>query len=173
MIQAPDPFFTNDAIGFIKLMGTVFTAMALGLGAVWKMVHGPIQTQITNVKDHIDAVDDNLKRDVNALGSKVGEHHTRHEKHATEYQLLTGRVAAVELEQKYLREAVAEFRTVVSDFRDTSVENKTEIVGEVSRQVELVRTEVREVRERMIALNTRIDAREELKVLVQEMVKRA
>jgi endonuclease/exonuclease/phosphatase (EEP) superfamily protein YafD len=174
LLQAATPFFTDDAAGVIKILITLVAPIVLTvLGGVWKIVHGPLQAEDARLRAHVDAIDENLKRDLNSLGTKVNDHNTRHEKHATEYQLLTGRVATMELEQKYIREAVAEFRSTVSEFRETSVENKVAIVGEFSRQMELIRHEVREVREKMIALNTRLDAREELKLLVQEMVKRA
>lgn len=173
-LQAAQPFFTDDAMGVVKIFVTlVAPIIGVVLGGVWKIVHGPLQMEDVRLREYIEAVDKNLKNDLNALGAKVSDHHTRHEKHVVEYQLLAGKVNTVELEQRYIREAVAEFRSTVDEFRETSVDNKTVIVGEFSRQMELVRGEVREVREKMIELDARLDAREELKQLFQEMVKRA
>jgi TolA-binding protein len=117
------PFFTNDTSGFIKLvLSLAGTAVAI-IGAVWKMMQGPLRDEDKRLQTNIDGVGQRVTD-----GAAVSQ---RHDQMIVE---LHRRADNMEREHKYLRDGFTRVEQQVTTLTEQSNVNKTEIIDMFQRK---------------------------------------
>jgi chromosome segregation ATPase len=81
MIQqniASNPFFTNDVAGLIKILVTVVVPTSAAIVAsVWKFMRGDLQAADARLHEAVQRGDAEIRRDVDALGTRATAVETR------------------------------------------------------------------------------------------------
>jgi chromosome segregation ATPase len=150
-MQPSSPFFTNDWAGLLKIVSMLAVAVASVIGAIWKMMRGPLQ----------DA-DKELQRQILKLEEDVKARQNAEDRHNHEIDQLRRGVESQEREFKYLRDSYVRIEADVRSLSEHSQVNKTEIIAVFEQKTESLRIAMHTVDRGVAALEATIKERDRL-----------
>lgn len=136
IVQANDPFFTNDWEGLLKVMAVVLSIAGPVILSVWKIMQGPLQAQI------------------DGLGRRLNETQTTCTQNAVGLEDTRRRAERAEFEASASGKAVARLETVVAALGEQSQVNKAEIVEQFQQRAQDMLEAVHELENSLVRVET-------------------
>lgn len=147
-----EPFFSDDWIGIVKLIGTIAGIVGPIILAVWKIMQGPL-------KD----TDRSLQTQIDGLGRRVDSVMTRTAQQDTLHAEALRRADRHDTEIAYLRENFGKVTTAMESLRDQSNVNKAEIIDLFQRRTQDMLAAVHELDKSVVRVQTIVEERDRRK----------
>jgi len=136
LVQANNPFFTNDWEGLAKVVGVVLSIAGPIILSVWKIMQGPLQEQI------------------DGLGRRLNETQTSCTQNAVGLEDTRRRAERAECDATAAGKAVARLETVVAALGEQSMVNKAEIVEQFQARAQDMLEAVHEIENSLVRVET-------------------
>ena len=140
LAQAGEPLFSNDPAGVVRALGLIGGALIVALGAsltfIYKILHGPAQRALEDVKDDLDGVGQKVS------GLETRESGAMERLRAQEHASATLREELNRMHQDY-GELKAEVRRGIDESHEMRVDiigaigdSKRELTAQITRAME-------------------------------------
>jgi DNA anti-recombination protein RmuC len=130
-----EPFYTNDLLGVLKLLGTVIVVGGVIGGLIIRLVFN------TTVQKQAD-----MQRDIDGLGKRVTEQATQCTQNSTEVRALAAGLARHEGVVSSVVAGHAELKATVEAMRSQSAEQQRDILSAITASAGQFQTALADVR---------------------------
>lgn len=160
LLQASDPFFSNDIIGAIKVILMVVAPITGFLGwLVVKVVRGPNQAADAQLQSAIDRLKEEVTIDVDGLGQRLNDVQHACTRNATSTDELRKQVQGHDFQIGGLRESMGELKNSVESLEQLTISSKTEIIDVFQRRTSEQVTAVHDLAIAVARVETRMEER--------------